>query len=174
MKAKLLILFVLWGACGVTELLACGNKFLVPSRGTRFGKVAIDRQEAAILVYATPASGVARAMGDIPVETVLVQAGYMPSAVPDLDSDSMHRGLIAYKKGGEAPSEAEVLCDLANLSQERQVRQRSRCCCVTTASGSFWGSMFSRNLWSKHWRTWNSGSRSTSPAWSKSPSSATP
>ena len=85
MKAKLFIILVLWGASGVNELLACGNKFLVPSRGTRFGKVAIDRQDAAILVYATPSSGVARAMGDIPVETVLVQAGYMPTRVTDPD-----------------------------------------------------------------------------------------
>ena len=83
MRGKLLLIIALWGAGGVADLLACGNKFLVPSRGTRFGKVAVDRQEAAILVYATPSSGVARAMGDIPVETVLVQAGYMPTRVTD-------------------------------------------------------------------------------------------
>ncbi len=95
MKGKLLLVLVLWGAGGVTDLLACGNKFLVPSRGTRFGKVAVDRQDAAILVYAAPASGVAKAMGDIPVETVLLQAGYMPTRVSDPQGLS-----TALEKGG--------------------------------------------------------------------------
>jgi len=83
MKGKLLIVLALWGAGGVTDLLACGNKFLVPSRGTRFGQVAVARQEAAILVYANPKSTMEKAMGEVPVEMVLLQAGYLPTRVSD-------------------------------------------------------------------------------------------
>lgn len=83
MKGKLLVVLILWALSASADLLACGNKFLVPSRGTRFGKVAVARQEAAILVYANPESTVAKAMGDVPVEMVLLQAGYLPTRVSD-------------------------------------------------------------------------------------------
>ena len=83
MKWKLLALLVLWGAGASADLLACGNKFLVPSRGTRFGKVAVDRQEAAILVYSNHSSSMPKALGDVPVEMVLLQAGYLPTRVTD-------------------------------------------------------------------------------------------
>lgn len=83
MKWKLLVLLVLWGAGASADLLACGNKFLVPSRGTRFGKVAVDRQEASILVYANPDSTIPKALGNVPVEMVLLQAGYLPTKVTD-------------------------------------------------------------------------------------------
>lgn len=83
MKGKLLLILVLWGTGASADLLACGNKFLVPSRGTRFGKVAVARQEATILVYANPTSTMAKAMGEVPVEMVLLQAGYLPTRVSD-------------------------------------------------------------------------------------------
>ena len=83
MKWKLLAVLALWGAGASADLVACGNKFLVPSRGTRFGKVAVDRQEAAILVYSDAASDLSRALGDVPVEMVLLQAGYLPTRVTD-------------------------------------------------------------------------------------------
>lgn len=85
MKAKLLIVLFLWGVGASSDLFACGNKFLVASRGTRFGKVPVDRQEAAILVFANPASTLPKAMGDVPVEVVLLQAGYLPTTVSDAE-----------------------------------------------------------------------------------------
>ena len=83
MKGRLLIVLILWGAGASADLLACGNKFLVASRGTRFGKVAVARQEAAILVYANPDSSMPQAIGDVPVEMILLQAGYLPTTVSD-------------------------------------------------------------------------------------------
>ena len=83
MKWKLLAVFLVWGASASAELVACGNKFLVPSRGTRFGKVAVAREEASILVYATPESTLPKTLGEIPVEMVLLQAGYLPTKVTD-------------------------------------------------------------------------------------------
>lgn len=83
MKGKLLFVVLLWGVTASADLLACGNKFLVPSRGTRFGKVAVARQEASILVYANPSSSMAKAVGEVPVEMVLLQAGYLPTRVSD-------------------------------------------------------------------------------------------
>lgn len=83
MKWKLLMVFVLWSIGASADLVACGNKFLVPSRGTRFGKVAVDRQEAAILVYSNPSSSMPKVLGDVPVEMVLLQAGYLPTRVTD-------------------------------------------------------------------------------------------
>ena len=83
MKWKLLIVLGLWGLGASTDLFACGNKFLVASRGTRFGRVAVARQEASILVYANPASTMPKAIGDVPVERILLQAGYLPTRVSD-------------------------------------------------------------------------------------------
>lgn len=95
MKWKLLFVLVLWGVGGAADVFACGNKFLVASRGTRFGKVAVARQEAAILVYANPDSAVPHAVVNVPVETVLVNAGYQPTVVADPEEFNQ-----ALSKGG--------------------------------------------------------------------------
>ena len=85
MKARLFLVLVVWGvSAGVSsELLGCGNKFLVSSRGTRFGKAPIARAEASILVYASPTSPMSDAVGNVPVEQILVEAGYQPITVTD-------------------------------------------------------------------------------------------
>ena len=85
MKMKLVVvgLLVLSGAVASTDLLACGNKFLIASRGTRFGKVAVARHPAAILVYVNPASTLPEALGNVPVEAILRKAGYRPTTVSD-------------------------------------------------------------------------------------------
>lgn len=83
MKTRLLVVLALWVVSGAVDLWACGNKFLVPSRGTRFGKVAVDRHDASILVYASPDSTLPKTLGDVPVEMVLLQAGYLPTKVTD-------------------------------------------------------------------------------------------
>ncbi len=85
MRAKLLLVLAVWGlgACLSSELFACGNKFLVASRGTRFGKAPIAREEASILVYANPASPMSDAVGNVPIEAILVDAGYQPTTVTD-------------------------------------------------------------------------------------------
>jgi hypothetical protein len=81
MRRRLILVTVLvWAGSGI-DVLACGNKFLVPSRGTRFGKVPPARQEARILVYAPPNSSLSQALGDIPVTTILAGVGYQPTEV---------------------------------------------------------------------------------------------
>lgn len=81
MKLKVLLVAAL--ACMGTgaDILACGNKFLVPSRGTRFGKVPIARQDAKILVYAPPNSSLSIALRDVQIATLLVEVGYVPTMV---------------------------------------------------------------------------------------------
>ena len=85
MKARLLLVLAVWGAgAGVSvELSACGNKFLVASRGTRFGKAPMARAEASILVYANPTSSLSNVFGELPVEKILVEAGYQPTLVTE-------------------------------------------------------------------------------------------
>src|SRR5262245_19855859 len=46
-------------------ILACGDKFLVSSRGTRYEKAPIKRDPRAILILANPASDVAKGLSGV-------------------------------------------------------------------------------------------------------------
>lgn len=81
MKGKIVVAAVLLGLVVSNDLLACGNKFLVTSRGTRFGKAPVVREEASILVYANPDSTMPQSMAKVPIEEVLTEAGYQPTVV---------------------------------------------------------------------------------------------
>ena len=74
-------LFILTAASVETGLRACGDKFLVNSRGTRFERAPGARQSAAILLYAGSASGATVAATNAPIQSVLRKAGYRPSTV---------------------------------------------------------------------------------------------
>lgn len=63
------------------NLLACGDKFLVVSRGTRFKRSDVPRTPASILIYADPASNLPRALQNASAEATLRKAGYTPRAV---------------------------------------------------------------------------------------------
>jgi hypothetical protein len=81
--AALLVL----ASIGTSEtLLACGEKFLMGSRGTRFGRPAAARQSAAILVYANPALNLPRALANVPFEATLRKAGYRPTVVTSAEA----------------------------------------------------------------------------------------
>lgn len=81
MKTRIVAaLLVLAGPALCDPLLACGEKFLMGSRGTRFHRPAV-RQSAAILVYANPGLNLTRALASIPFESTLVRAGYRPTVV---------------------------------------------------------------------------------------------
>jgi DNA-binding NtrC family response regulator len=55
---------------GVAEpVLACGEKFLMRSRGTRFQRAALARTPASILVYANPALNLPKALANVSVVT---------------------------------------------------------------------------------------------------------
>ena len=83
MKTRLVAAAVLLlGAVGVTEpLLACGEKFLMRNRGTRFQRAAPARAPASILVYANPALNLPKALANVPFDATLRKAGYQPTTV---------------------------------------------------------------------------------------------
>src|SRR5437879_7674005 len=62
-------------------LLACGDKFLVLSRGTRYQRAPAVRKPVAILIYANPASEVPKALAGVPVDATLRSVGYRPTTV---------------------------------------------------------------------------------------------
>lgn len=64
------------------ELMACGDKFLVASRGTRFQRAGLVRRPAAVLVYAAPGR-FATVLQSLGVLDALRKVGYTPTAVTD-------------------------------------------------------------------------------------------
>jgi len=85
-KHSLLVgLLILAGVVPATELSACGDKFLMVSRGTRFQRAAAARHPAAILIYTNPATALPKALGSVPVDATLRKAGYRPTSVSGAD-----------------------------------------------------------------------------------------
>jgi hypothetical protein len=74
-------LALLMGIGSVNILLACGDKFLVTSRGTRYQQAPAVRKPAAILIYTNPASEVTKALASVPVDATLRSVGYRPTVV---------------------------------------------------------------------------------------------
>lgn len=80
-KRLLAIGLLALAATAANDVLACGDKFLVSSRGTRHQRAPIARTPASILVYANPASELPKALTNVPVEATLRKAGYRPTSV---------------------------------------------------------------------------------------------
>jgi hypothetical protein len=78
-------LLLLTGIGSGDILLACGDKFLVSSRGTRFQRAAVAREPASILIYTNPASELPKMLASIPVDATLTKAGYRPTTVATSD-----------------------------------------------------------------------------------------
>ena len=78
-------LLLLTGISSGDVLLACGDKFLVSSRGTRFQRAAVAREPASILIYTNPASELPKVLAGIPVHATLTKAGYRPTTVATSD-----------------------------------------------------------------------------------------
>lgn len=87
MNTRLVAAMVLLvGGIGASEpLLACGEKFLMRNRGTRFQRAAPARMPASILVYANPALNLPKALANVPVDATLRKAGYRPTTVTSPD-----------------------------------------------------------------------------------------
>ena len=60
---------------------ACGDKFLIGSRGTRFQHAPSATAGASILVFANPTSNLPKALANVPVDATLRKAGYKPTTV---------------------------------------------------------------------------------------------
>jgi hypothetical protein len=58
------------------DVLACGDKFLVPSRGLRFELTASAREQARVLVYLNPASSLPGLATKLSLDAALRKAGY--------------------------------------------------------------------------------------------------
>lgn len=88
MKARLFAAFVLIlsGIGTAAPPLACGDKFLLPLRGTRFQQAPVDRVPASILLYANPASPLPQALTKYSVDAALRKVGYRPTFVSSLDA----------------------------------------------------------------------------------------
>lgn len=89
------VIVLLVGGIGVAEpLLACGEKFLMRNRGTRFQRAALARMPASILVYANPSLNLPKALANVPVDATLRKAGYRPTTVasPEEFHAAMGRG----------------------------------------------------------------------------------
>jgi hypothetical protein len=73
---------LLLGACMAlqADLLGCGDKFLIVSRGTRFQRAAL-RTSASILVFANPESNLPKALANVPIDATLRKAGYKSTIV---------------------------------------------------------------------------------------------
>src|SRR5262245_35997417 len=88
-------LMLMIGFASTTNLiLACGDKFLISSRGTRYQKAPIKREPNAILIWANPDSELAKGLADARVDETLRQVGYRPTTVAstaELDS-ALNRG----------------------------------------------------------------------------------
>jgi hypothetical protein len=66
------------------HLFACGDKYLVIGRGTRFQRAARAHVSASILVFANPASPLPKAFSDAAAESVLHKAGHRSASVTNI------------------------------------------------------------------------------------------
>ena len=66
------------------DLLACGDKFLVAGRGTRYQRPKTARA-ANVLIYDNAASGLPAALEKVPVDTLLKREGHTATRVETLD-----------------------------------------------------------------------------------------
>jgi hypothetical protein len=125
--------------CAGTDLLACGDKFLMLSRGTRFDRAPSARQAAEVLVYAAPASRMTAALNRLSVAAALKRAGYRPLSVDGAEAfeQALRRGgwdlvvvdladapAVAARAGGaSAPLVVPVALD---ATREEVTRARTR------------------------------------------------
>ena len=58
------------------DLIACGDKFLVPSRGLRFELTPSAREQARVLLYMNPASSLPALSARLSLDPALRKAGY--------------------------------------------------------------------------------------------------
>jgi hypothetical protein len=69
---------------GAGDAFACGDKFLVSGRGTRYQRPK-NARAASVLIYANPASGLKDAVGKLPLESVLKREGHRLTSVETLE-----------------------------------------------------------------------------------------
>ncbi|HET7294831.1 MAG TPA: hypothetical protein VFM88_20580 [Vicinamibacteria bacterium] len=83
-RRRLAATVALVGLLGAGEAFACGDKFLVSGRGTRYQRPKTARA-ASVLIYANPASGLPSAVGKLPLESVLKREGHRSTTAESLE-----------------------------------------------------------------------------------------
>ena len=84
-RFALLVALIVIGVGARAELTACGDKFVMISRGTRFQRP-VARRTAAILIYAANHSASSAALADGTILAVLRRAGYHAEAAASADA----------------------------------------------------------------------------------------
>src|SRR5688572_6429864 len=92
-RIRLLGLVAAAGLFTGADVFACGDKFLVAGRGTRYQRPKNGRA-ASVLIYANPSSGLPTVVGSAPVESVLKRRGHRSTTVQTLEQ------LAAFLAGG--------------------------------------------------------------------------
>ena len=79
-RIRFVVLIATVGVWMGGDLLACGDKFLVTGRGTRFQRPKSARA-ASVLIYANPSSGLPAALKNVKVDSVLKHEGHRSTTV---------------------------------------------------------------------------------------------
>jgi hypothetical protein len=79
-RIGLVVLVVAVGLLTGADLLACGDKFLVAGRGTRYQRPKNFRA-ASILIYTNPSTGLEASLRKVPVDAVLKREGHRATRV---------------------------------------------------------------------------------------------
>lgn len=121
------------------DLLACGEKFLVTGRGTRYQRPKNFRA-ASILIYANPSSGLDAAFQKLPVDSVLKREGHHATTVstPDQLSAILASGRfdVVLAASGDVPSvekllgerpDAPIVVSFCVKGQEPPVAEGAKC-----------------------------------------------
>src|SRR5437762_955705 len=117
-RLTVLGILVLVGIGSNVDLFACGDKFLVVTRGTRFQRPSA-RRPASILVYANPASGLPKTLATLPIDITLRKAGYQPTLVST--ATELNQAL----RGGQWDLVLADAADAAGLSGDLQKNTRA-------------------------------------------------
>jgi len=83
-RIRLVGLIAALGLCAGAEALACGDKFLVSGRGTRYQRPK-NARAANVLIFANPASGLPDTLKSVPVDKLLKREGHLATTVETLD-----------------------------------------------------------------------------------------
>lgn len=102
------------------DVQACGDKYIVATRTTRFDRSPALRQSAAILFVAGPGTELSRTLADGSVMDALRKVGYLPTIVGSAD------GLSAALGRGQWSLIVIDLGDLQMIGQEDATRVAGR------------------------------------------------
>src|SRR5215470_14459367 len=83
-RIAFVVMVVTLGICSAPDLFACGEKFLVAGRGTRYQRPK-NARAASVLIYANPSSGLPAALKNVKVDSVLKHEGHSSTTVETLE-----------------------------------------------------------------------------------------